>query len=145
MIIVNLMIKTRSSKSPNFTWLLNTPPCLQWNCQACQHLPLIIQSQPGEMHYKAPGTAEISRGLAGSQRKHSCAQELSSLAQDLAAWHRGKRLNEKQEISSSISPRVTTVVGQQQKEGWCHQTVVSGTQHPGYALGLCFDNILYFP
>lgn len=43
--------------------------CSETAEQASQQLPLITPSQPGEMNYKAPGTAGISTVLAGSQRK----------------------------------------------------------------------------
>lgn len=100
------------------------------------------------MHCKAPGTAESGTGLAGSQRKHSCAQERPSLAQDLAAWHGGNRLNEKQEIPVSISPWVTIVVGWQHEDSnlvppnsslrypasWLHPWVVLW-QHPIFSIG----------
>lgn len=88
---------------------------------------------------------QVLQKAAWAVKGNSCAQELPSLAQDLAAWHGGKRLNEKPEISPSSSPGVTTVVRWQRKEGWCHQTIISDTQQPSYTLGLCFDNILYFP
>lgn len=35
--------------------------------------------------------------------------------------------------------------GNTKVQGWWHQTAVSEIQHPGYPLGLCFDNILYLP
>jgi len=55
-----------------------TAECVRWQ------LPLITPSWPGEMHYKAPGTAESDTGLAGSRRENNFAEEASSLAQDLA-------------------------------------------------------------
>lgn len=42
-------------------------------------------NQLGEMHHKALGTTESDAGLASSQRENSCAEEVNSLAQDLAA------------------------------------------------------------
>lgn len=88
----------------HFAYEMHPHVCSETAEHVRQRLSLITPSQPGEMHYKAPGTAESSTGPAGSQRKNSCAQELPSLAQDSAAWQKGKRLNKKQEIPLDITP-----------------------------------------
>ncbi|KAJ7414115.1 hypothetical protein WISP_86618 [Willisornis vidua] len=102
-----------------------------------QQLPLISPSQSEEIHYKAPGTTESDTGLAGSQRKNSCAEEVTSLAQNLAAWEKVKRLDEKQEIPPEISPWVNTTVGQQHKECFA-SNMQSG--HSGQVLKACTSN-----
>lgn len=147
MVFVNLMTKTHSLKYQNFSSTMKYTPtsavklfsiissCLsshQVSQDRCTTKPQVLQ-KAAQAWLAVKGNTVVHRNCLVWHRtwQHDTgARGLMKSRRFLLAWAR------------ELPPWWD---GNTKIERWCHQTAVWETQHPGYALGLCFDNILYFP